>query len=163
MDYQEIASIILIFITLQATEGFVQRGGERLFERMEDAIQNVRQKLKGDTFAEQTLERAIENPESEERRAALQDVLIEKMGKDNSFIESLKQLIQYVKQADTNQVLALSQRSVAIGGDVKESTIITGDNNLIGGISQSIRASDGSTISGVNQISKEAKDIEKKE
>ncbi len=163
MDYQEISTIVMTFIALQVSEGFVQRGGERLFERMEDAIQNVRQKLKGDTFAEQTLEHAIEKPESEERRAALQQVLIEKMERDNSFFEILKQLIQYVKQADTNQVLALSQRSVAIGGDVKESTIITGDNNLIGGISQSITASGSSSINGVNQIAKETKEIEEKE
>jgi hypothetical protein len=164
MNYQEIATIILIFIALQASEGFVQGAGERLFERIEAAIQNVRQKLKGDTFAELTLESAIEKPESEGRRAALQEVLIEKMEGDNSFVENLRQLIHDVKQADTNQVLALGKRSVAVGGDVKESTIITGDSNVVGGgISQSVTATDGSTISGVNQIAKEAKEIDKKE
>ena len=87
---------------------------------------------------------------------------IEKMEEDNAFAENLRQLIQDAEQADTNHVLALGKRSVAIGGDVKDSTIITGDSNVVGGgISQSITATGGSTISGVNQIAGGAKEIDR--
>ena len=164
MNYHEIAAILLTFIALRTSEGFVQRAGERLFERIEETIENVKQKLKGDAYAEQTLERAVEKPESEGRRAALQEVLTEKMEEDYAFADNLRQLIQDAKQADTNHVLALGKRSVAVGGDVKASTIITGDSNDVGGrISQSITATGGSTISGVNQIASGAKEIDRKD
>jgi hypothetical protein len=53
-------------------------------------------------------------------------------------------------------VKATGERSVAIGGDVTDSTIITGDGNVVGDGStlQVIKAEGGSRISNVRQISK---------
>jgi hypothetical protein len=53
-------------------------------------------------------------------------------------------------------VQASGERSVAIGGDVTGSTIITGDGNVVGdgSTSQVIKAEGGSTISNVRQVSK---------
>ena len=162
MNYHEISMIILTYIGLQASEGFIQRAGERLFEKIDEIIQIIRRKLRGDTLAEHMLESAMENPELEGQRVALQKILIKKMDEDNAFAENLRQLIQDAEQADTNHVLTQGKRSVAIGGDVKDSTIITGDSNVVGGgISQSITATGGSTISDVNQIAGGAKEIDR--
>ena len=164
MTIEAVAAAVISFIALKTSEGFVQRAGERLFERIEETIQNVRQKIKGDVYAELTLERDMEKPESEGRKAALQEVLIEKMEEDDAFAENLRQLVQEAKQVDTNNILALGDRSVAIGGDIKDSTIITGDSNVVGGgISQSIKATDGSKISGVNQIGGSPKESGRKD
>jgi hypothetical protein len=53
-------------------------------------------------------------------------------------------------------VQASGERSVAIGGDVTDSTIITGDGNVVGdgSTSQVIKAKGGSRISNVRQIIK---------
>ncbi len=162
MNLQEISTSVLMFIALESGKGFIQRAGARLFEIIEETIQKVRRKFRGDTSAEKILKRAVEDPESEDCRTALQEILIEKMEEDNAFAENLSQLIRAANLADTNHVLALGKRSVAVGKNMKDSTIITGDSNVVdGGISQSITTTGGSTISGIDQIDGEAKETER--
>ena len=63
-------------------------------------------KFKGDSYAEQTLARAKEMPESEERQMALKGVLAEKMDEDPGFAEEVKKLFDEInKEASSNRTV----------------------------------------------------------
>ena len=100
---------------------------------MDTLYQAVKKRFKGDAYAEQTLARAEEKPEAEDRQEALKGVLAEKMADDPAFAASLRRLVEEAQAADTRHVIASGERAVAIGGDVSGSTIITGDRNVVGG------------------------------
>jgi len=140
----------------KAGEAFAKKAGEKLAEKAGALYQAVKKKFKGDAYAEQTLARVEEKPELEGRQAALKEVLTEKLEEDADFAETVRRLVEEAKAADTRNVIAFGERSVAVGGDVSGSTIITGDGNVVGdgSVSQVVKAEGGSTISGVTQIGK---------
>ena len=159
MDLLTLATTVITFLALKSSEGFLQKVGERAYQKVEELVQTVRRKFQGDAYAEQTLERLEQKPQDEARKAALQGVLAEKVEEDHEFMQALQKLVEEIKQAGGDQVMALGERSVAIGGDVTGSTIITGDRNVVGSgnVTQVVKAEGGSTISGVTQTAGEAK------
>ena len=48
------------------------------------------------------------------RQAALQEVLAEKMGEDPDFAEVVRRLVEEARAADTRNVIAFGERSVAV-------------------------------------------------
>ena len=159
MDVQVMATAAMALLSpylAKAGEAFAKEAGEKLVEKASALYQAVKKKLKGDPYAEQTLARAEEKPASEGRQAALKDVLTEKMEEDADFAATVRQLVEEAKAADTRNVIAWGERSVAVGRDVTGSTIITGDGNVVGdgSTSQVVKAEGGSTISGVTQTIK---------
>lgn len=134
MDIQAIAvaaTALLGPFLAKAGEGLAEETGKKLAEKVGVLYQVVKRKFKGDAYAEQALVRAEEKPESGERQSALKAVLVEKMEDDPDFAETVRRLVEEAKVIDTGSVIAL-ERSVAIRGDVKGSTIITGDSNVVG-------------------------------
>ncbi len=102
-------------------DSFIKTAGEGLGKKFVELCQAVENKFKGDTFAEQTLARAKEKPESEDRQAALKDVLAEKMEKDTKFAEEVGKLIEAIEEKGTassvfdqrGQIIHGSQTNIA--------------------------------------------------
>jgi hypothetical protein len=156
MDIQALAvaaTALLGPYLAKAGEAFAEKAGEKLGEKAGTLYQAIKGKFKGDAYAEQTLARAEERPEAKGRQATLQEVLAEKMEEDADFAEMVRRLVEEAKAADTRHVIVFGERSVAVGGDVSGSTIITGDGNVVGdgSTSQVIKAEGGSTIRDVKQ------------
>ena len=69
-------------------------------------------------------------PEDEDLQAALRVQLKKLLTEDQSLAEEVSRWLEQGKAAGIN-VSAAAERSVAIGGDVKSSTIVTGDQNKV--------------------------------
>ncbi len=76
----------LIILAAKGAQALAGKAGERLGGRPAgDLSRLVAGKFKGDSYAQQTLARAQEKPDSKQRQAALQEVLAEKMQIDPAF------------------------------------------------------------------------------
>ena len=69
-------------------------------------------------------------PEDEDLQAALRVQLKKLLTEDQSLAEEVSRWLEQGKAAGIT-VTASGERSVAIGGDVKGSTIVTGDGNMV--------------------------------
>jgi len=122
----------------KTAEGFATRTGAALADKAADKVgalyQVLRKQFNDDPYAEQTLDRVEEKPDSEERRAALQGVLAEKIESDPDLAETVNRL---VKEAEAARAESITQtvygdRNVFAGRDIAGSTINTGDRNEAG-------------------------------
>jgi hypothetical protein len=120
-------------ILIKGVEMFSQKLDEKASEEIDRLYQTIRKKLNGDFYAEQTLDRAKQMPESKGRQAALEEVLAEKMKEDPDLAENVRRLVEITKLSGVGNVTAYGERSVAIGGEAKDSIIITGNSNVVGG------------------------------
>lgn len=73
---------------------------------------------------------AGETPDDEDAQAALRLQLKKLLAEDQSLAEDVSRWLEQGKAAGMN-ISATGERSVAIGGDVKGSTIVTGDRNKV--------------------------------
>lgn len=73
---------------------------------------------------------AAQAPEDEDLQAALRVQLKKLLTEDQSLAEEVSRWLEQGKAAGIN-VSAIGERSVAIGGDVNGSTIITGEQNKV--------------------------------
>ncbi|HPE51322.1 MAG TPA: hypothetical protein PLS83_07485 [Methanothrix soehngenii] len=90
----------------KGAEAFTKTAGEKLGGKIVDFCQAAADKFKGDPYAEQTLARAKEMPESEDRQMALKGILAEKMKDDPSFAEEVKKLFdEFNKDASSNRII----------------------------------------------------------
>jgi hypothetical protein len=149
MDVQVLATAAVALLSpylVKAGEAFAKQAGEKLADKAEALYQAVKDKFKGDAYAEQTLARVEETPEATGRQAVLQEVLAEKLEEDPEFAGTVRRLLEEARAADTRNVIAFGDRSVAVGGDMSGGTIITGDGNVVGdgSTSQVIKAEGGS-------------------
>lgn len=119
----------------KASEAFAKQAGEIMMEKVGALYQAIKQKFQGDDYAEKTLARVEQKPDSETRMATLQEVLTEKLEEDEAFSKLLQQLIGEAKK---------------IGDEIS----ISGDSNIVGdhNVVQSVTAH-GGNISNVTQTS----------
>lgn len=73
---------------------------------------------------------AAQAPEDQDAQVAFRQVLKKLLTEDQSLAEEVSRWLEKGKAAGIN-VSAPGDRSVAIGGDVKGSTIVTGDRNKV--------------------------------
>lgn len=111
---------------VKAGEKFAEKVGEKLADKTEQIYGLLKEQFAGDEYAGLTLLRLEQAPENEGRKSALENVINEKMEEDSLFAKQLVKLLDEAKQADTNNVIASGERSVAIGGDVHSTNINTG-------------------------------------
>ena len=140
MDIQLIAAgamAVLSPFLIKAGGAFAEEAGKALAEIAGALLQTVKRKFAGDAYAEQTLARLEDKPESVRRQGALEDVLVEKMEEDIAFAEEVHRSLEASRMADTQHVIAFGVRSVAVGGDLSDSTVTTGDGNVVGNGSRS--------------------------
>lgn len=92
LDLIGIAAIAAPYLA-KGAEALAKTAGEKIGGIVGDLAQSVANKFKGDSYAEQTLEKAREKPESKGRENALKGVLAEKMEEDPAFAEELSRLV----------------------------------------------------------------------
>jgi len=107
MDFLSIAAIAAPYLSKKA--------GEKIGGEVGDLAQAVANKVKGDSYAEQTLARAREKPESKERENALKGVLAEKMEVDPVFAEELSKLVDRARKEKAGAVF--DQRGQIVQGN----------------------------------------------
>ncbi|MDX2029490.1 MAG: hypothetical protein SF339_02405 [Blastocatellia bacterium] len=101
-----------------------------------DSAQAVWKRLSGSSADAKTdVTKALQDvaamPSDEDTHAALRVQLKKLLSEDSALKEALSELVTEIEQNSGVTVTASGDRSVAIGGDVEGSTIITGDRNLI--------------------------------
>ena len=101
-------------IVIKGAEAFSNAAGEKLGGKVCDLCQAVMNRFKGDPYAEQTLARAKEKPESEARQGALKEVLAEKMETDSNFAEKVRKLTDEVQKESART--AFDQRGQMVHG-----------------------------------------------
>ncbi len=121
-----VVTLLAPYLT-KAGEKYAEKVGEKLADKTGQLYNFLKEKFVGDEYAGLTLLRLQEAPENEGRQSALETVIKEKMETDGDFAEQLVALINEAKQADTNNIIASGEHSVAIGGDVNSSSINTGN------------------------------------
>jgi len=79
-----------------------------------ELISSVSDKFEGDAYAEKTLARANEDPESEDRQVALKGVLADKMKEDPNFAKKVEDLMKKVQKESAGSVF--DQRGQTVHG-----------------------------------------------
>lgn len=108
MDWRQVATTAaallapllpyLVKVGEKAAEEAGKKFGTAAWEKAKALYEAIRGKFTGDAYAEETLKRAAEKPESEGRQAALTEVLAEKAEADPEFGQQLAQLTEVTAQ-----------------------------------------------------------------
>lgn len=121
-----VVSLLTQFLA-KTGDAFAEKAGDALFQKASSLYQTIKNKFTGDEYAELTLLRLEESPEAKGRQVSFENLLAEKIDEDSAFANRIAELLEDAKKADTRNVIAYGERSVAIGGDVSNSNITTGD------------------------------------
>jgi hypothetical protein len=151
MNIQAIATAAVTFLApylAKAGEALAKSVGEQLLGKMGDLYRAIKKKFKGDNYAEQTLVRVEEKPESEGRQVALAEVLADKMEADSDFAHLIRQLVEEIgRLVEKSNGEVIKQRIDISGkaGDIIQVgrasggvTMIKGDGNVVGDESESL-------------------------
>ena len=114
LDPVSLAALATPFLA-KGAEAFTKTAGEKLGGKVVELCQAVVDKFKGDSYAEQTLARVKEMPESEDRQIALKGVLTEKMKADGDFTEKIKKLLDGMQKDAASTYIAFDQRGQTVG------------------------------------------------
>jgi hypothetical protein len=120
-----VVSLLSPFL-VKAGEKFAEKVGEKLADKTGQIYNLLKESFTEDEYAGLTLLRLEQAPENEGRKAALENVIKEKMEENSDFAKQLITLVHEAKEADAKNVIASGERSVAIGGDVHSTNINTG-------------------------------------
>ena len=123
-------SMLTAFLA-KAGQPLADKAGQVVADAANSLFGSIKKKFKGNSYAEQALARLEEKPESKDRQASVKDALMEQIEKDDVFAAEVRRLVEVAQKADKNGVIAWGARSVAIGGNVRENIIITGDNSQV--------------------------------
>jgi hypothetical protein len=114
IDPVSLATLATPFLA-KGAEAFTKTAGEKLGGKIVELCQVVADKLKGDSYAEQTLARAKEMPESEDRQSALKGILTEKMNSDSDFAEVIGKFLDEVQNGATSAKIVFDQKGQNVG------------------------------------------------
>lgn len=120
----------------EAVKEVVKEAVTKVGKRVWESAQAVWQRLSGSTASAQPeVAKALQDvaalPGDEDTHAALRVQLKKLLTEDAALKDALTQLVSEIKQSGDVTVAATGDRSVAIGGDAKDNTIITGDRNIL--------------------------------
>jgi hypothetical protein len=128
------ALVPLLPYLLKAGEKAAEETGKTVAGQSWEWAKSLWTKLKPKVEAkESALEAAqdvAQSPEDEDAQAALRVQLKKLLTEDQSLTEEVSHWLEQGKAAGIN-VFAAGDRSVAIGGNVNSSTIVTGDQNKV--------------------------------
>ena len=140
MDITALASSVtaalvpLLPYLLKAGEKAAEETGKKVADQSLEWGKSLWSKLKPGVEAKPAALEAAQDvahaPEDEELRVALRVQLRKLLTEDQSLAEEVSRWLEQGKAAGIT-VTASGERSVAIGGDVKGSTIVTGDGNMV--------------------------------
>ena len=126
MDPSTIATTAVNFLVpylARVGEAVANKAIDQAWEKIKTIYSAVKDKLAGDAYAEQTLRRLEEAPDSQSRRTALVSVLEEKIQEDPTFAKSLQKLLGEAKNAGAETIV----QQVSVSGQAH-----TGDITTIG-------------------------------
>ncbi len=140
MDINALASelttalVPLLPYLLKAGEKAAEETGKKAVDQSLEWVKSIWTKLKPGVEAKPAALEAAQDvahaPEDEDLQVALRVQLKKLLTEDQSLAEEVSRWLEQGKAAGI-AVTASGERSVAIGGDVKGSTIVTGDRNKV--------------------------------
>jgi len=104
--------------------------GEKAGEQSLDQAKALWDKLHHKKNVEQVAQTAAALPDNQALREALREEIARALAEDESLAQELARLLEQTRPAGQT-VIASGDRSVAIGGSVSGSVIVTGDRNKI--------------------------------
>jgi hypothetical protein len=164
MDITELARNLTAFLApllpylLRAGEKAAEEAGSRLgeaaWERAKALWARLRPKVEAKPAAQEAAQGVAANPQDPDALGALRYQLRKLLEEDATLREDLARLWQEARSAGV-AVTALDDRSVAVGGGVSGSVIVTGDQNTVQqgkynitiGRTSGLAIGDGATIS----------------
>lgn len=111
--------------------GVAQKAGEAALEHGRRLWSKLRPRVDAEPAAKQAAEKVAAAPDDERWRTALELQLEELLAADATLRDEVAALFADARAAGV--VAAVGERSVAVGGNVTGSTIITGDAARLGG------------------------------
>jgi cytochrome c551/c552 len=124
MDIAKIAGTAIALLgpyLAEAGKALAKEASEQLADKVGALYQKIKNKFKGDAYAEQTLARVEEKPDSAGRQDALRTILTEKMEEDEVFAKAIRRLVEeseQIRDGDViNQQLNISDEA-KVEGDV---------------------------------------------
>jgi len=114
----------------EAAKKLGEKAGEQGFEQAKALWEKLRPKVEAKPAALEAATDVAANPKDEEALAALRLQLKKLLAEDESLAQELARLLPQSGPAGQT-VTASGTRSVAIGGNVSGSVIVTGDRNKI--------------------------------
>jgi hypothetical protein len=119
---------------VKAGEGAAEDAGKKLgelagggaWEKAKALWARLRPSVDAKTTTQEAVQEVVANPQDDDARAALRLQLKRLFTEDKSLAEEIFALQKEAQKAGVN-VAAIGERSVAIGGNVSGTTIITGD------------------------------------
>jgi hypothetical protein len=140
MDVTTLAKDLAVFLTpllpylLKAGEKAAEEAGKKLggdaWDRAKGLWAKLRPKVEAKPAAQEAVQDAAAAPNDNDIQAALRPQLRKLLAEDAVLAREIERLWQEVQQAGIT-IIAFGERSMAIGRDVTDSTIITGDENVI--------------------------------
>jgi hypothetical protein len=115
IDIGVVAAAAVPFITKSA-DAFSKTAGEKLAGKVVELYQTIESKFKGDSYAEQTLARAREKPNSEDRQIALKSILAEKMEADQNFLGKVTNQLDEIQKEHGSIHTVFDQRGQMVHG-----------------------------------------------
>lgn len=173
MDPISIAPLVISAWNLLApyakkvADKFVEKAGESLPDAVGKVWDAVKGKMEERPETSTLPAELAATPDDQIAQGAFQYQLKKLLENDEAFAQQLEKLVNEAKQvtsysailnsdvtiAQGTGAVAAGERGVVVGGNVQDSTIVTGDENVVGNrnIAQTIRAKGRSTIKNVNQ------------
>jgi hypothetical protein len=123
-----VVNLLIPYLT-KAGQAVADKAAAVAWEKTKAIFAAVKEKLSGDTYTEETLKRVEDEPQSQNRRAALIGVLEEQIKKDPAFADALGRLLAEAKSAGVETI----QQTVTVSGQAR-----TGDITTIGKVEGSV-------------------------
>ena len=114
----------------EAAKKLGEKAGEQSLDHAKALWEKLRPKVEARPAALEAATDVAANPKDEEALAALRLQLKKLLAEDESLAKELARLLTQARPAGQT-VTASGSRSVAIGGNVSGSVIVTGDNNKV--------------------------------
>lgn len=115
---------------LKAGESAAEKIGEDAWEKAKTLWGKISGKIKAKPSALEAVEDVANAPADEDAQAVLRVQLKKMLTEDAGLAKELEQMIS-MWQKSGSMAIAVGERSVAAGGDVKGNTIVTGDQNVV--------------------------------
>lgn len=100
-------------------KAIAQKAGDVSIEKVGQLYKMIKEKLSGDSYAEETLKRIEEDPNSASRKAALEGVLDEKIKADPTFASELEKFIALAKELQGDKI----SQSIKVSDNAKTGNI----------------------------------------
>lgn len=137
MDIAQLTQFLLPFLPylLKMGEKAAEEAGKKLGEAAWEGAKTLWTKLRPHVQAKPAAQEAIQDatarPQDADAQAALRRQLTKLLDEDADLRQEIERLWDATPPQVVQQVIAAGNRSVAIGGDVRGSIIVTGDGNVL--------------------------------